>query len=125
MPTACNDDHLITLALKWRLSDGGYVVNQVIRLGLVNRVLAKLIEVNPLCQNIQINPPWENVSQESDSELWNTDQNRKRVEGEIDDSDEDIEGYDHAYEKRCKILCCLYQLFCLTLKVISISCSGS
>lgn len=34
-------------------------------------------------------------------ELWNmlTDQNHKRVEGEIDDSDKDIEGNDHVFEK--------------------------
>ena len=57
--------------------------------------------MNPLYQNIQIDPSWENVSQESDSELWNilTDENHRHVEGEIDDSDEDTEGNDHAYEK--------------------------
>ena len=34
-------------------------------------------------------------------ELWNilANQNHKHVEGEIDDSDEDIERNDHAYEK--------------------------
>ena len=57
--------------------------------------------MNPLYQNILIDPSWENVSQESDSELWNilTDENHRHVEGEIDDSDEDTEGNDHAYEK--------------------------
>ena len=40
--------------------------------------------------------------QESDPELWNIliDANHKRVEGEIDDSDENIEGNDHAYENQ-------------------------
>ena len=47
LPRACNDDHLITLALKWRLSDKSYVYEQVVRPGLINRALAKLIEVNP------------------------------------------------------------------------------
>ena len=65
LPRACTDDHLVTLALKQDLSDRGYVDKQVIRPGLVNRVLAKPIEVNPLYQNIQIDPSWENVSQES------------------------------------------------------------
>ena len=48
LPRACNDDHLITLALKWRLSDRGYVDKQVIRPGIVNRALRNLIEVNSL-----------------------------------------------------------------------------
>ena len=101
LPRTCNDDHLIALALKWHLSDRGYVDTQVIRPGLVNRVFDKLIEVNPLYQNTQINLSWENVSQESNPELCNilTDQNHKCVEGEIDDNDEEIEENDHAYEK--------------------------
>ena len=36
--------------------------------------------------------------------------NHKSLEGEVDESDEDIEGNDHAYEKEVKILFCLYQL---------------
>ena len=100
----CNDDHLITLSLKRCLSNRGYVDKQVIRPGLVYRALAKLVEVNPLHQNIQINLSWENVSQDCNPELWNilTDENHKHVEGEIVDSDEDIEGNDHAYEKEVR-----------------------
>ena len=50
---------------------------------------------------MQINQSWENVSQGSDPELWNilTDQNHKLAEGEIDDSDEEIERNGHGYEK--------------------------
>ena len=48
LPRIFNVDHLITLALKRRLSDRRYVDKQVIRPGLVNRALAKPIEVNPL-----------------------------------------------------------------------------
>ena len=104
LPRACNDDHLIKLSLKRRLSNRGYVDKQVIRPGLVYRALAKLVEVNPLHQNIQLNMSWENVSQDSNPELRNilTDENHKHVEGEIDDSDEDIEGNDHAYEKEVR-----------------------
>ena len=60
------------------------------------------MKVNPSYQSIQINPSRENVSQEPDPELWTilTDENHTLVEGEIDDSDEDIEGDDHAYEKQ-------------------------
>ena len=35
LPRACNDDHLISLALKRRLSGSNYVEKQVIRPGLV------------------------------------------------------------------------------------------
>ena len=88
LPRIFNDDHLITLALKRRLSDRRYVDKQLIGPGLVNRVLTKLIEVNPLYQNIQIDLSWKNVSHDSDLELWNIlpEKNHKRVEGEIDDS---------------------------------------
>ena len=55
--------------------------------------------MNSLHQNIQIDPSLENRSQDSDPELFLTDKNHKRVEGEIDDSDEDIEGNYHAYKK--------------------------
>ena len=61
-----NDGHLMTLALKQRLSNSVYVDKQLVRSGLVSRTLAKLIEVNPLCQNIQIDLSWKNVSQESE-----------------------------------------------------------
>ena len=49
---------------------------------------------------MQINLSWESISQEPDPGLWNilTDENCKHVEGETDDSDEDIEENNHAYE---------------------------
>ena len=61
-------------------------------------MLAKLIEVQPLYQNIQIDLSWENVTQVSDPDLRNifTGENHKHVEG---DSDQDIEENDYAYEK--------------------------
>ena len=46
LPRACDDDHLITLVLKRRLSDRGYVDKWVIRPSLAKRALAKLIKVN-------------------------------------------------------------------------------
>ena len=46
---ACNDDDLITLALKQPLSDRVYGDKQLIKPGFINRELAKLIKVNPLC----------------------------------------------------------------------------
>ena len=73
-------------------------------------MLAKLIEVNPLYQNIQIDPSLENVSLVSDLEIWNilTDENHKCVKGETDDSDEDIEGNYHTYEKEVQDFCFVF-----------------
>lgn len=45
LPRAYNDEHLTRLVLKQCLSDTSLADKQVIRPGLVNRVLAKLIEV--------------------------------------------------------------------------------
>ena len=88
LPRIFNDDHLITLALKRRLSDRRSVDKQVNRLGNVNKALTKLIELNTLYQNILIDLSWKNVSRKSDPELWNIlpEKNHKRVEGEIDNS---------------------------------------
>ena len=43
----CNDETVISLALKWRLSDTSYVNKQNIRPILVNKALEKLVEINP------------------------------------------------------------------------------
>ena len=89
------------MGIKTTLSGRGFADKQVIRPALASRVLAKLMEVNPLYQNIQIDLSWENVSQGSDLELQNiiTEENHKHVEGETDDDDDDddehIEGNNH------------------------------
>ena len=110
---------MITLALKRCLSDRSYVGKQVIRLGVINRVLAKLIEVNPLYQNIQIDPSWESVSQENLIQNYGVYSLTKiksvlkvklmivmRISKEI----------IMFMKKRYKILFRLYQLFSITLK---------
>ena len=91
LPRVCNNDHLISLALKRRLRDADYVSKKMIRPALVDRALTKLIEINPLYANIRIDSHWENVRQESDPELWSilADENHKPVKGDINDSDEE------------------------------------
>ena len=104
LPRACNDDHLISLALKRRLSDSNYVSKQMIRPALVNKALKKLMEVNPLYENIQIDLEWENISQESDPELWGilTNENHRTVSGEVNDSDEENQDIDQNHEKELR-----------------------
>ena len=118
LPRAYNDEHLIKLVLKQCLSDTSLADKQVIRPGLVNRVLAKLIEMNPLYQNIQINLSWENICQVSDPELWDiiTDKNHKCVESEIDYIERIFKEMIIFMKKWCKILFCFHQI-CITLKV--------
>ena len=47
MPRTCNNETVISLALKRRLSDISYVNKQNIRPILVNKALEKLIGINP------------------------------------------------------------------------------
>ena len=67
----CDDENLISLALKRRLSDTSFVNKQNIRPALVNKALEKLVEINPFYKNVRIDDTWEDVSEESDPVLWN------------------------------------------------------
>ena len=63
LPRSCNEEYLISLALKHRLSDKSAVNKQQIRPAFVNRALAKLIEINPFYNNVIVDNDWENVSE--------------------------------------------------------------
>ena len=47
LPRSCDEEYLISLALKLRLSDKSAFNKQQIRPAFVNRALANLIEINP------------------------------------------------------------------------------
>ena len=106
LPRTCNDDHLITLALKRRLTDKSAFHKQHIRPALENRALSKLKEINPLYENIIIEDSWANVSEQTEPELWNllTNENAgKNDNGEMTDSDEDIEGNVFSKEREQRL----------------------
>ena len=63
LPRSCDEEYLISLALKRRLSDKSAVNKQQIRPAFVNRALAKLIEINPFYNNVIVDNDWENVSE--------------------------------------------------------------
>ena len=63
LPRSCNEEYLISLALKRRLSDKSAVNKQQIRPAFVNRAFAKLIEINPFYNNVVVDNDWENVSE--------------------------------------------------------------
>ena len=101
LPRACDDNCVIALALKRRLSDKSYYRKQNIRPAKVNRALNKLKEINHFYRSVTVDNSWENVSQESDPELWDllTNENAKPDKPDIIDSDEEIEGNNTALEK--------------------------
>ena len=91
----CKVTPIISLTLKRRLSDRSYVNRQNVRPALVNKALKKLVEVNLLYKNVTVDQSWENVSEETDPELWNLLTNENATDndkGLETDSDEDIEG---------------------------------
>ena len=78
-PRSCNEEYLISRALKRRLFDKSVINRQVICPAFVNQALRKLTEINPFYKDIAIDQEWENVSKQSDPELWNllTNENAK------------------------------------------------
>ena len=106
LPRSCDDGYLISLALKRRLSDKSAVNKQHIRPAAINRALRKLIEINPFYKDVSIDDQWENVSEQSDPELWKllTDENVAQEKNDDEtDSDDNIEGNDHIKEKEMKM----------------------
>ena len=71
LPRSCDEEYLISLALKRRLCDKNAVNKQQIRQAFVNRALAKLIEINPFYKNVIVDNDWKNVSEQSDLEFEN------------------------------------------------------
>ena len=72
----------------------------------MNKALRKLKEINPHYENVTIDDSWDDVSKQSDPELWKllTDENAKNNDsGDIIDSDDEIDGNDHTKEKEQRI----------------------
>ena len=100
-----DEEYLISLALKSRLTDKSVVNKQQIRLALVNTALQKLAQINPFYSNITIHNEWEDLSEQSDPVLWKllTDKNAQESNNRDQmDSDDDIEGNDKFKERELK-----------------------
>ena len=105
-PRLCDEEYLISLALKRQLSDKGAVNKQQIRPAFVNKALAKLIEINPFYKNFIADNDWKNISEQSDPEFWKLLTNDNGKEFNIDDqtnSDDDIEGNNKLKEREMKM----------------------
>ena len=74
------------------MTDKSTVNKQHIRPAAVNRALIKLIEINPFYKDISIDNEWEDLSEQSDPELWKplTDENTSTDNDEVTDSDDNI-----------------------------------
>ena len=107
LPRSCDDEYLIPLALKRRLTDTSAFRKQHIRPAAVNKALCKLKEINPHYKNVSIDDSWADVSRRSDPELWKllTDENAENNDSNDDliDSDDEIDDNDHAKEKEQRI----------------------
>ena len=106
LPRSFDEEYLIFLALKRRLSDKSAVNKQQICPAFVNRALAKLIEVNPFYKNVIVDNDWRNVSEQSDPEFWKLLTNDNAKEFNIDDqtdSDDDTEGNNKLKESKMKM----------------------
>ena len=94
-------------ALKRRLTDKSTVNKQPIRPAAVNRALLKLTEINPFYKDISIDNEWEDLSEQSDPELWKllTDENTSTENDEVTDSDDNnnIKDNNHIKEKEIRM----------------------
>ena len=70
LPRSSNDEHIISVALKRRLTDNSAYIKQNISPARINAALLWLKNNNPLYSHIQIDDNWERTMQESDPELW-------------------------------------------------------
>ena len=106
LPRSCDEEYLISLALKRQLTDKGVVNKQQIGPALVNTTLQKLTKISPFYSNIAIDNEWEDSSeQSSDPVLWKllTDKNASESNNsDQTDSDDDIEGNDKFKESELK-----------------------
>ena len=95
LPRLCDEEYLISLALKRRLSDKSAVYKQQIHPAFAYRALAKLIEINPFYKDVIVDNDWKNVSEQSDLEFWKLLTNGNCKDINIDDEtdiDDDTEG---------------------------------
>ena len=104
LPRSTNNGHIISLALKRRLTDKSSFSKQHIRPAAVNQALQKLKEINHFYKDVVISDNWEDVSNETDPELWNrlTDvDNHDSNNSESDTDNEDGNHDDYEENQRC------------------------
>ena len=82
LPWTFDEEYLISLALKSRLSDRIDVNKWHTCSAAINKVLRKSTKINLFYNEIQISNEWDHVSEQSDSELW-----RLLTKGNVDNDE--------------------------------------
>ena len=96
----CKSLYLISLSLKRQLTDKSAVNKHQIMPAIFSKALEKLTNINPFYENITIANDWENLSEQSDPELWKllTKKNAKEsYNRDQTDSDDNIERNEEAF----------------------------
>ena len=102
---SCGNEYILHLVLKQLLSDKSVANKQHIRPSLVNKALEKLVEINPFYKYDGLNNSWEDVSKESDQELWEllADEKVKSKTVEETDSEEDVDSSNNTIENQSEM----------------------
>ena len=81
LPRSCDEEYLISVALKHRLTDKNVVNKQQICPALVNTAFQKLTKTYPFYSNVTIDNEWEDLSEHTGQVLWKllTDKNAQRL----------------------------------------------
>ena len=87
-----DDEYIVSLSLKQDLSDKSVFNKQHIRPSLVSKALEKLVENKPFFQQVCLVNSWEDISKESDPQLWEllTDVKPKSKTVEETDNEGDV-----------------------------------
>ena len=102
---SCGNEYILHLVLKQLLSDKSVANKQHIRPSLVNKALEKLVEINPFYKYDGLNNSWEDVSKESDQELWEllADEKVKSKTVEETGSEEDVDSSNNTIENQSEM----------------------
>ena len=78
LPRSCDDEYMIFLALKQRLSEESFVNKQHIRRSVVSKALENEVKINTFYKQVLLDNAWEDISKKYDLEFWEllTDERR-------------------------------------------------
>lgn len=107
LPGSCGDECIILLEFKRCLSNKSVVNTQHLGLSLVDKLVEKLVKINPFYKQVGVDNSWVHIRKESNPELWwepLTDEKGKSKTVEETDIEEDVEPSNDITESLSKIL---------------------
>ena len=105
LPRSCDDEYIISIALKRRLNDKSVVNKQHLRPSVAKTALKKLVEIKIFYKKGCLDNSGEDINKKSDPELWKllTDGKVKFKTIEEPDSEEDVSSTNSTTEDRSKM----------------------